>query len=116
MRSATRATPAGETAAIMAFYADRIAAAVDPKAKLRKHPAKRVRSSRRRTQVTFKLASPEAGAGFECRLDSRRLKPCKAKRSYLADRGRHTFRYRALLANGRPGPPRAFSFRVALPG
>ena len=90
--------------------------AVDPTAKLRKHPAKRVRSSRRRTKVTFKLASPEAGAGFECRLDSRRLKPCEARRSYLADRGRHTFRYRALLANGRPGPRRASSFRVAVAG
>ncbi len=107
---------AGETAAIMAFYADRIAAAVDPKAKLRKHPAARVRSDRRRTRVSFKLASPEAGASFECRLDSRKLKPCKAKRSYTAGRGRHTFRYRALLANGRPGPQQAFSFRVTVAG
>lgn len=107
---------AGETTAIMSFFSDRIAAAVDPKATLRKHPPKRVRTDRKRTKIAFKLGSPEAGASFECRLDSRKLKPCKAKRSYAVDRGRHTFRYRALLANGRPGPQKSFSFRVALAG
>ena len=106
--------PAGETAAIMAFYADRIAAAVDPKAKLRKHPPHRVRATGRRAHVRFKLATSVPGSRFECRLDSRKLKPCKAKRKYAVDGGRHKFRYRALAANGRPGPSNSFSFRVTL--
>jgi len=108
--------PAGETAAIMSFYAERLAAAVDPKAKLRKHPPKLLRSTRKRAKVRFKLASPERDARFECRLDSRKLKPCKAKPSFAVGRGRHAFRYRALLPNGRPGPVKTFSFRVTLAG
>jgi len=107
---------AGETAAIMAFFNERIAAAVNPPAKLAKHPRKRLRISRRHAKVRFRLRSPVAGATFECRLDSHALKPCGAKPSYRVDRGRHRFRYRALLANGRPGPQKTFSFRVTPAG
>ncbi|MET0730904.1 MAG: alpha/beta hydrolase [Solirubrobacterales bacterium] len=103
---------AGETQAIMDFIAASVAASADPVAKLAKHPRKRLRSDARRERATFKLTSKSPEAVFECRVDSRRLKPCKARKTLRVGRGRHTFRYRALSASGRPGETEAFRFRV----
>ena len=107
---------AGETAAIMSFFAQRVAASADPAAKLAKKPGKRVRSTRRRPRVRFELAPKGTAEGIECRLDSHRLKPCKRRPSYRVGAGRHTFRYRALGDRGRPGKTKAYRFRVSMAG
>ncbi len=106
------ADTAGETAAIMDFFGRMVAGSADPNAKLAKHPHKRVRTARHRARVRFRLDADQAGVGFECRLDSAKLKPCDAARSIRAGLGRHTFRYRALSERGRPGPIRKFDFKV----
>ena len=107
---------AGETAAIIDFFGRMVTASATPKAKLAKHPASRVETSERRARARFKLASGDPGVSFECRLDSRKLKHCGARPSYRVGHGRHTFRYRALAASGRPGKTKAFRFRVLVAG
>ena len=101
-----------ETEPIIDFIAASVAASADPVAKLAKRPNKRVRTDGRRADVAFKLSSKTAGAEFECRLDSRKLKACKSRKRLRVERGRHTFRYRALSRSGRPGETEAFRFRV----
>jgi acetyl esterase/lipase len=103
---------AGETAAIMDFFSRAVAAAQDPKAKLRKHPPRRVRAHGRRTKIKFRFAANVPGATFVCRLGKGKLKPCKAKRSFRVGSGRHSLRYQALSDRGRPGPLQSFKFRV----
>lgn len=104
--------PAGETAAIMAFFAEMVEASAAPRAKLRRRPGKRVEADGGRVKVRFKLASNDPDGGFECRMDSRKLKPCDAVERYRLAPGRHVFRFRALSARGRPGDRDAYRFRV----
>jgi arylformamidase len=98
----------GETEAVMAF-----ANAVTriPKAKIVRHPSKRVRAEGKRERVRFRFTSKLAGAAFECRLDSRRWRPCESPRAFRVSRGAHRFRVRALNGALR-GPKRSFRFRV----
>jgi hypothetical protein len=88
-----------------------VAAAKDPKAKLRKHPPRRIRA-RGRTKATFRFKADVPGASFKCRLGKGRLKNCKAKRAFRVGTGRHTVRYQALSDRGRPGKVQRFRFRV----
>jgi hypothetical protein len=103
---------AGETAAIMSFVAAAVEASQTPRARLPKRPRKRVASTGRLTEVRFKLASSTPGATFECRIDSRRLRPCASKRTVRLRRGPHRLRYRAIGSRGRPGNGKSYRFRV----
>jgi acetyl esterase/lipase len=102
----------GETEAIMSFISASVTASADPPSRLKRKPKKRVRTGAKKAQVEFKLGSAEAGVHFECRLDSKKLKPCDARERYRVGHGRHTFRYLALSARGRPGVERRYRFRV----
>jgi hypothetical protein len=104
--------PAGETTAIMSFLSGSVAAAKDPKAKLRKHPPGRIQAHGRRAKATFRFKANVPGAGFKCRLGKGKLKNCKAKHSFRVGTGRHTLRYQALSDRGRPGKVQRFRFRV----
>jgi arylformamidase len=104
---------AGETGAIMDFLSRAVAAAKDPKAKLRKHPPSRIPAHGRRTRIKFRFEANVPGATFDCRLGKGTLKPCRARRSFRVGSGRHSLRYRALSDRGRPGPVQRFRFTVA---
>jgi hypothetical protein len=84
-----------------------------PQTTLRRKPPKR---SRDRTP-TFRFSSDEAGAGFECAIDRRRLRPCRSPfKSKPLPPGRHRFRVRARDGSGQADPtPASYSFSV-LPG
>ena len=103
---------AGETETIMSFLRESIAAAEPPRAKLRKHPPKRIETQRRRAKVKFRFASQDPEASFECRLDSAAFRPCRSPRRVVVERGKHRFRVRALAASGRPGPAAVHRFAV----
>ena len=106
------ADPAGETKAIMAFFADRVASAGTPPApRLRKHPRKRLRTRHRRVTAKFRFNATGA-ARFECRLGRRPFRRCSSPRVVRVGKGRHRFRVRALSASDRPGPATSFRFRV----
>lgn len=81
-----------------------------PETELRRKPAKRTHD---RTP-TFRFASDEGGATFQCELDGKAFKAC---RSPLTTRplspGRHSFKVRAIEASGNPDPsPASYSFKV----
>ncbi len=103
----------GETGAILAFAERMVAASEEPSVSLADHPAKRVKTSKRRAKVRFRLRSSVDGSTFECALDSKRLEECSKRATFRARTGRHRFRYRALGEQGRPGETSAFGFSVA---
>jgi acetyl esterase/lipase len=104
--------PAGETAAILDFYARVLGNAEKPRARFRAKPGKRVRAQGRRAKVRFRFGSNVAGSKFECRLDGKRYRSCRSPRVIRVERGRHTFRVRAVSPSGRTGPAASFRFRV----
>ena len=67
-----------------------------------------------RRRAGFRFSADEAGASFECRLDSRRFRPCASPRRYVGlDAGRHRFRVRAVdLANNPDPTPAKRRFEV----
>jgi acetyl esterase/lipase len=91
---------AGETAAIMSFFARAVALSNTPKVKLRGHPPR------------FNFKSNVAGASFRCRLDRHKFKPCRSPRRVRAGAGRHKFRIQAISPRGRPGPTKTVRFRL----
>jgi hypothetical protein len=104
--------PAGETTAIMDFFSGAVAASKDPKAKLRKHPPRRIRAHGRRTKIKIRFDANLPGATFECRLGKGKLEPCRTKRSFRVGRGHHSLRYQAFSDRGRPGQVEKFKFSV----
>jgi hypothetical protein len=104
---------AGETPAIMDFLSRAVAAAKDPKAKLRKHPRRTVRARGRRARVRFAFKANVPRATFECRLGKGKLKNCRANRSFRVGTGGHSLRYQAISDRGRPGPVQSYKFTVA---
>jgi hypothetical protein len=81
-----------------------------PQTTLRRKPPKRTRD---RTP-TFRFASNEQDATFECKLDRKRFRPCRSP--FTADRlafATHSFRVRAVGQDGAKDPtPAAYRFRV----
>jgi arylformamidase len=102
----------GETATIMDFIARAVAAAKNPKVKLRRHPPHSRSIRARRTTVRFVFRANVSGASLECRLDKRKLKPCLSRRSFRVATGGHVLRYRAISWSGRPGAVQRFEFRI----
>jgi arylformamidase len=103
---------AGETAAVVEHFERAVEDAVDPKASLDERPDRRIRTDERRARVRFEFDSSEPRSEFECRLDSKKLRPCDRKEKVKAGDGEHVLRYRALTERGRPGPTKKFSFEV----
>lgn len=103
----------GETAAVMAFIADRVAAKPTPSLRIRKRPAKVVKVGRRQKWRKVSVAFSAINAtAVECRLDSGSFKPCRSPWSKRLKRGRHSFRVRALYPSGRPGAVKRADFRI----
>ena len=94
---------AGETAAIMDFIAASVDASQTPKARLAQRPRKRVQATGRRTEVRFKLESAMPGATFECRVDSKELRPCGRDEDGSPEAGRSPL---PLSRARRPRAPR----------
>jgi hypothetical protein len=81
-----------------------------PQTTLKRKPAKRTHD---RTP-TFRFASDEDGATFQCRVDGGKFKTCRSP--FTTKRlsfGKHTFRVRATDRSGKVDPsPAAYSFKV----
>jgi glucose/arabinose dehydrogenase len=77
--------------------------------RLRKHPAKKVRSRRAAFAFSF-----EGAAGFRCRIDRKPTKPCGSTKAYpKLSPGPHTFRVFAVDVNGMQlGDALTFSWRI----
>jgi hypothetical protein len=76
------------------------------------HPAKRIDGRKGGRRVAFRFRAIGSAAGFRCKLDRRRFRPCKAPKRYRVGGGKHRFKVRAIAPGGAKGPPAAFHFRV----
>ncbi len=103
--------PAGETEAIMRFFAakapplSRVRILKRPKAVIKLRHGKRFR-------VRFRFDAVGGAASFACRLDQREFRRCSSPRSFRVKPGRHSFRVAAVGADGTRGPVRKIGFRV----
>jgi TolB protein len=83
-----------------------------PKTSLGKHPPKRTK--KRLAKFTF--GSDESGSRFECKLDRKPLRACRSPFKKKVKVGRHTFRVRAVNAEGTAdATPVVFRWRVLRP-
>jgi dipeptidyl aminopeptidase/acylaminoacyl peptidase len=76
---------------------------------LRKHPPKRTR----KRVARFAFGSDEAGSRFECKLDRKPFRSCRSPFKRRVKPGRHTFKVRAVNAQGiADATPTVFRWRV----
>jgi pimeloyl-ACP methyl ester carboxylesterase len=99
-----------DSADFRSFLADHVA----PETKRKHGPRRHVSLARARRGIKFRWSADDAGAGFECRLDSREWRPCDSpKRIGNPGVGRHRFRVRATDPRGNVEPkPAVWKFRV----
>jgi hypothetical protein len=66
--------------------------------------------------ASFKFESRPAGAGFECKLDKGKFKPCKSPKKYKhLSAGKHRFSVRAVDSSGQlDASPAKRTFKVDL--
>lgn len=93
-----------------AFLSDHLA----PQTKREDGPRRHVPLARARRAIKFRWSADDAGAAFECRLDSRGWRPCDSpKRIGNPGVGKHRFRVRATDQRGNVEPePVIWRFRV----
>jgi hypothetical protein len=87
-------------------------AAIDndpPETAITKAPAKKIE----KRKAKFKFSADEAVAGFECKLDKKKFKPCRSPRKYNVAAGKHKFLVRATDVAGNVDPtPAKAKFKV----
>jgi virginiamycin B lyase len=97
----------------------------EPATKIEKGPKGSVRAKGRRATVKFRFSSPDAGAGFQCRLFTiaafarqavepppPRFRPCRSPKALRLKPGRYRFEVRAVLAGIVDRSPAKRSFKV----
>ena len=74
---------------------------------------KKIKTKKRRAKARFEFSSDEAGATFECRLDSKPVFTCTSPVTLKVKKGKHTFTVLAKDPAGNPDPtPAEFAFKV----
>jgi hypothetical protein len=82
---------------------------IPPRTNVRKKPAKRTRD---RTP-TFRFSSDQPGSTFQCKVDRKAYRSCRSPFSAKPLRpGKHTFKVRAMSAQGVDASPASFTFTV----
>ncbi len=82
-----------------------------PETSIDKGPKPKVKSRK----VAFKFSSPDAGAKFECKLDSKPYKACTSPLKLRVKPGKHKFRVRAKIAGVRDPSPAVYRFKRTKP-
>ncbi len=102
---------AGETDAIMRFFASKAAAASRVRILERPKTLIRLRHGKR-YRVRFRFNAIGGARSFRCRLDKHSFHRCSSPRRYHVKPGRHRFRVAAAGSGGERGPVRRIGFRV----
>jgi hypothetical protein len=85
-----------------------------PTVRITHHPRRVVRTRKRRVRVSFRIREiGVSDAGFLCKLDRRKFRPCRSPKSYRVGRGRHAFRVKINQPGGFDQTATVFRFRVA---
>lgn len=83
-----------------------------PETKLGAHPAKTIKTDKKKVKVKFTFSSPTAGVSFKCKLDKGAFAPCTSPKSYKVRPGKHSFSVEAVGAGGTDPTPASFRFTV----
>jgi hypothetical protein len=83
-----------------------------PNTKLGSHPAKKIKTAKKRVKVKFGFSSPTAGVTFKCKLDKAAFAPCVSPKTYKVKPGKHKFSVEAASGGLTDPSPATFSFKV----
>lgn len=83
-----------------------------PNTVLGAHPAKKIKTTKKRVKVKFRFSSPTAGATFKCKLDKNAFAPCTSPKTYKVKAGKHKFSVEAVSGGLTDSTPATFSFKV----
>jgi hypothetical protein len=83
-----------------------------PDTTITKAPKKTVRTTKRKTKVTFKFTSTIAGSTFACSIDGKAFKPCTSPKTYKLKVGKHTFKVRATAGGITDPTPAQYTFKI----
>ena len=86
-----------------------------PTTKIKKHPPKLVKSRVGRTKLSFKFATDQKGASFECSVDKSGWSKCGSHYNAYFLLGAHELKVRARGSDGKVDPiPAVFKFTIKL--
>ena len=86
-----------------------------PTTTIKKHPRKLVKSSVGRTKLSFRFATDQKGASFECSVDKSKWNRCAPNYHAYFPFGTHELKVRARSSDGEVDPtPAAFKFTIKL--
>jgi hypothetical protein len=83
-----------------------------PDTLLGSHPAKKIKTTKRKVKVKFTFSSSPAGATFKCKLDKAAFSPCVSPKSYKVKPGKHKFSVAAVKGGLTDPTPATFKFKV----
>ena len=83
-----------------------------PKLVILQKPWRKIRARTRTKKVTFKFDAFEEGATYRCRVDRKAWRNCSSPHVVRVDRGRHSFRVRAIDGAGNRSPVKRLLFRL----
>lgn len=87
-------------------------AARPPETALGSHPARKIKTAKKKIKVKFTFSSPTAGATFKCKLDKAAFAPCTSPKTYKVKAGKHKFSVVAVSGGLTDPTPATFSFKV----
>lgn len=83
-----------------------------PDTLLGSHPAKKIKTAKKKVKVKFTFSSSSAGATFQCKLDKAAFSPCASPKSYKVKPGKHKFTVAAVKGGLTDPTPASFKFTV----
>jgi hypothetical protein len=84
----------------------------EPNTILGSHPAKKIKTTKKKVKVKFSFSSDLAGATFKCKLDKAAFAPCTSPKSYKVKAGKHKFSVEATKSGLTDPTPATFKFKV----
>ncbi len=83
-----------------------------PDTTLGSHPAKKIKTTKKRVKVRFRFSTATAGATFKCKLDKAAFAPCTSPKTYKVKAGKHKFSVEAVSGGVTDSTPATFRFKV----
>lgn len=83
-----------------------------PDTLLGSHPAKKIKTTKKKVKVKFTFSSSPAGATFQCKLDKAAFSPCASPKSYKVKPAKHKFTVAAVKDGLTDPTPASFKFTV----
>jgi hypothetical protein len=92
------------------------AASTAPDTRLGSHPAKTIKTAKKKVKVKFTFSASASGGTFKCKLDKGAFAPCSSPKTYKVKIGKHKFSVAAVSGGTADPTPAVFKFKVVRPG